>query len=205
MRLTWIVAGMVALAGANVALADNIVETFDNPGGALDGILTPGQDGPWTLSIEDGMASLENATDPNAIKFYRVEKLRGGASPAGAAVAVDVAGEFPTRNSGAGILYQHDQATRSYLAFVIGSRRWTLYQRGVEGMRPRLSGELPRGKNPARRLRIQPDGENLVLEIDGQPIGRVRIANLPGSAVGIVGVSKGRFTFDNLAIIEAGG
>jgi hypothetical protein len=204
MRFTWMVAGLLALVGTNGAWAENVIETFDRSSGALDGILTPGTDGPWTLSIENGAAQLVNDKDPNAIKFYRVEKLRGGISPAGSAVAVDVSGDFPDRNSGAGILYQHDQATRSYLAFVIGSRRWTLYQRGAEGMRPRLSGELPPAKNPARRLRIQPDGDNLALEIDGQVVGRVKVANMPGSAVGIVGVSEGRFAFDNLAIIPSG-
>jgi hypothetical protein len=180
--------------------AENVIETFDGAS-ALDGILKPGQDGPWDLAIANGMAQLENTTDANAIKFYRVDRLRGGVTPEGAAVAVDVAGAFPGRASAAGILYRHDAETRSYLAFVTGARRWTLYQRGPEGMRPRLSGELPPGKGDVRRLRIQPDGENLALEIDGQTVGKVRIAGMPGVGVGIVAFSEGRFEFDNLAII----
>ena len=147
------------------------------------------------------MAELENRTDPAAIRFYRIEKLRGGQSPGQAAIAVDVTGEFPERVSACGILYRYDGATRSYLAFVVGARRWTLYQRGPEGMRPRLSGELARSAAPIRRLRIQPDGDRLLLEIDGRPAGRVEIANMPGMAVGLVAFGKGRFEFDNLAIV----
>jgi hypothetical protein len=200
MRFVFIILAATLLAGSNIVRADTLIETFDR-GPALDGIITPAIDGPWELTIADGVAELKNGTDPNAIKFYKIDKLRGGMTPAGAALAVDVSGDFKTKNSAAGLLYQHDSASRSYLAFVVGSQRWTFYQRGPEGMRPRLTGVLPASKQATRRLRIQPDNQKLTLEIDGQRVGSVQIANMPGSGVGIVALSTGRFDFDNLAVV----
>jgi hypothetical protein len=199
MRLATLVVGAALLFGPAAARADTLVETFDG-GPALDGILTPGADGAWTVTI-DGVAELANDQDANAIKFYKINTLRGGVSPADAAVAVDVSGDFPTKNSAAGLLYRHDDATRSYLAFVVGAQRWTLYQRGPDGMRPRLSAALPPSQESVRRLRIQPEDDKLVLEIDGKPVANVQIAGMPGSGVGIVALSTGRFDFDNLAVV----
>jgi hypothetical protein len=71
-------------------------------------------------------------------------------------------------------------------------------------MRPRLSGVLPKGKEGRHRLRIEPDGDDLRLEIDGQQVGSARISSMPGYAVGLVAISLGRFEFDNLAIVPKG-
>jgi hypothetical protein len=188
MRLATLVVGAALLFGPAAARADTLVETFDG-GPALDGILTPGADGAWTVTI-DGVAELANDQDANAIKFYKINTLRGGVSR-----------DFPTKNSAAGLLYRHDDATRSYLAFVVGAQRWTLYQRGPDGMRPRLSAALPPSQESVRRLRIQPEDDKLVLEIDGKPVANVQIAGMPGSGVGIVALSTGRFDFDNLAVV----
>ena len=114
---------------------------------------------------------------------------------------VDRPGDFPSKNSAAGILYRYDRASGSYLAFVAGAKRWTLYQRGPEGIRPRLSGLLPASKSNTRRLRIAPDKDKLALEIDGATVGKVLVANMPGKSLGIVAIGTGRFVLDNLAII----
>ncbi|WP_191062147.1 hypothetical protein [Geminicoccus harenae] len=203
MRLLPLVLTATLLLAPPALHADTLVETFDG-GPALDGILTPGSDGTWELRIENGVAELENRSNAGAIKFYRVETLHGGASPEGAAIAVDIGGEFPDEVSAAGLLYRYDEASRSYLAFVAGAGRWTLYQRGPDGMRPRLSGVLPEGKEGRHRLRIQPDGDDLRFEIDGQQVGSARISGMPGHAVGLVAISLGRFEFDNLAIVPKG-
>ena len=200
MRLFPLALTAALLLAPSARHAETLVETFDG-GPALDGILTPGTDGAWELRIENGVAELENSSEPAAIKFYRVETLYGRTSPEGAAIAADIGGEFPEKVSAAGLLYRYDEASRSYLAFVAGAQRWTLYQRGPEGMRPRLSGVLPEGREGRHRLRIQPDGEDLRLEIDGQQVGSARISGMPGHAVGLVAISVGRFEFDNLAIV----
>ncbi|HWL69015.1 MAG TPA: hypothetical protein VNS22_11595 [Geminicoccus sp.] len=200
MRLLPLALAAALLLAPPALRAETLVETFDG-GPALDGILTPGSDGTWELRIANGVAELENRSDAAAIKFYRIETLHGRASPEGAAIAADVGGEFPGKVSAAGLLYRYDEASRSYLAFVAGAQRWALFQRGPEGMRPRLSGTLPEGKEGRHRLRIEPDGEDLRLEIDGQQVGTARISGMPGHAVGLVAMSVGRFEFDNLAIV----
>jgi hypothetical protein len=124
MRLLPLVLTATLLLAPPALRADTLVETFDG-GPALDGILTPGSDGTWELQIENGVAELENRSNAGAIKFYRVETLHGGASPEGAAIAVDIGGEFPDEVSAAGLLYRYDEASRSYLAFVAGAGRCT--------------------------------------------------------------------------------
>ncbi|WP_027132708.1 hypothetical protein [Geminicoccus roseus] len=203
MRLVFFAAVAALLLGATAARADTLIETFDG-GPALDGILTPGTDGPWTLSIAGGNAVLENGSEPGAIKFYRIDSLRGGASLDGAAVAVDVGGDFPGETSGAGLLYRFDADSRSYLAFVLGADRWTLYQRGNEGVRARVAGKLPAGGTGPRRLRIQPTDDKLVLEIDGQQLASIQLSGMDGHGVGLVAIGTGRFDFDNFAVVPAG-
>ena len=203
LRLANVLFGAALLLGSASAHAQAIVETFDSSTVALAGILKPGTDGAWQLDLKNGTAQLENTDEPNAIKFYHIDRA-GEATLENAAEAVDVGGDFVGKNAGAGILYRYDSATKSYLAFVVGAKRWTLYQRGPEGVRPRLSGLLPPSKAASRRLRIEPDSEKLTLEIDGTSVGKVLVANMPGTALGIVAISTGRFVFDNLAIIPAG-
>lgn len=203
MRVATLLLSAGLLLNPGLARAEAIIETFDGTGPALGGILQPGPDGPWNLTLGNGVAELENSTQANAIKFYQVEKI-GDVAPSGAAVAVDISGDFTAKPSAAGLLYRHDNATGSYLAFVADAKRWTFYQRGPEGVRPRLSGELPASTAASRRLRIQPDGDKLALEIDGKQVGAVQIANMPGNGLGIVAFSTGRFVFDNLAIVPAG-
>jgi hypothetical protein len=185
-------------------LAAPVLETFEPGPSALHGIVKAGTDGPWTIRLDDGTMTLRNEHAPQTVKFYRVDGLKGEPPLADAKVGIDVGGTFAGRDSAVGLLYRYDPASRTYLAFVVGEKSWSLFERDAQRLARRMRGNLPEGNGPMRHLEIGPDGDNLALRIDGHSVGQVRINDLPGSSVGLIAMSTGTFHADNLSIVPAG-
>ena len=200
---TLALAACVALVPAAL-LASPVLETFEPGQSALHGIVKAGTDGPWTIRLDDGTVTLVNEQEPQAVKFYRVDGLKGEPPLADATVGIDVGGTFAGRDSAVGLLYRYDPTARTYLAFVVGEKSWSLFQRDAKGLARRMRGNLPAGDGGTRHLEIGPAGENLALKIDGHSVGQVRITDLPGSSVGLIAMSTGTFHADNLSIVPAG-
>ena len=97
--------------------------TFEgsDPAGVLDGILTIGTDGPWTGTLTGSAYELRNATDAGLVRYHYLLDAPGVDRPlTQGTVTVDVEVRTDPQDdvSGAGLIFDFQEATGDYFAFV---------------------------------------------------------------------------------------
>ncbi len=191
------------------ARAAEIVETFDAgkaPAQILGGSVKPGRDGAWNAALADGTFTLSNDSDPQAIKYFKIDGFGGdndGLADASVAVDVDVgnAGDM----AGAGIVYRFDAANRSYLLFTLmGNDQYGAFARGPNGFKPIARGSVAGLRPGANRLEVRTEGERIVFLVNDTPAASLVVRGATGKSVGLAAIGKGTFTFDNFAIRDEG-
>jgi hypothetical protein len=151
------------------------------------------QDGPWTASEANGAYTLENLTEPSALKYYFVAPK----TEIDATVSVDVllpAGSDP--KAFAGLLFGFKPESRTYYLFVLaGDGSLAVYARDAGGLRMMMSSTSSDAK-PAgwNRLRIVEAGDEISFSVNGSDMG----------SVGSDGMGSGGFGIAVAGLIRAG-
>ncbi len=202
-------AAMLAATGWTTAQAGDIVETFDAgkpPAAVLGGVAKTGTDGAWVISLVDGAYVWRNDGDPQAVRYIHIDATSDDADGfAGAAVEVDVTIGERGDGAAAGVVYRFDPASRTYLLFtLLGDGQYAVLARGRQGLKQVGRGTVPGVKPGANRLMVRTVGDKIEYLVNGARAVEVDIRGAAGRSVGIAAIGKGTFTFDNLAVREAG-
>lgn len=191
------------------ASAAELLETFDAakpPERILGGLLTTGRDGAWEGSVADGVYTLRNDSDAQAVKYFNINDLKG--DPIGlaeASVAVDLQIADAGDLSGAGIMYRFDPSSRTYLLFtLLGSNEYAVFARGTQGFRPVARGSVPGIRPGVNRLAVRSTGDRIEFLVNDAVATGMSVRGATGGSVGLAAVGKGTFTFDNFSIKDRG-
>jgi hypothetical protein len=184
-------------------------ETGQSPDTVFWGVLDVGQkeNDPWTGVLAKGAYALAHKGRPGAVRYYFRHHLDQPAEDplSQYALSVDVAGKFDGKLSSAGLLYNYDPQTKSYLAFVKGDGcAYAIYRRGEQGLR-RIVGGTSEAVKPgqANRLVIVPQGADINFYINNTQVATLKEeATLTGGA-GLLAISPGMFAFDNFTLYRS--
>jgi hypothetical protein len=162
--------------------------------GPLEPYLLLGSDPPWTGAMEGGTYRLTNAA-PNTDIIYFVAALPGGAAQE-VSVSIGIAAQPGAGYSGAGILFNFDAASRTYLAVVAtATDELAIYQRNEQGVSE--LARLPLGVAAAGgvlRLALRATGRGVAFEVNGTNQGSIDGIGLTGQA-GILAIDGGSYSF----------
>lgn len=185
--------------------AQGFVVTFEgsDPAGVLDGILTIGADGPWTGTLTGSAYELRNTADFGAVRYHYLMGAPGVDQPlTQGTVTVDVAVQTDPQDdvSGAGLIFDFQEATGDYFAFVTTAGGYALYRRDAEGFRS-LAAEAsdPVGPSGVRRLTARSAGGNVELYVDGAYVWGLEKESVLNGGVGIVAIGLGTFVYEAFA------
>ncbi|HET6520943.1 MAG TPA: hypothetical protein VFG47_14145, partial [Geminicoccaceae bacterium] len=211
LRLTTL-ALLAALLSAPPASAAQYRETFDpgkRPDEVMFGILGFGEGGTWSGRLADGQYVLTNRTDPSAVQYYYLEAPPGGTfgSLRDATVSVEVAGEFGSDPSGAGLIYRFDPATRTYWAFALTRDGYGVFKRDRGGFQEVMAGgsaAIRPGEANRLTVRPGPDGAAQFL-VNDEVVGAAGGPDITGAGVGLLALGAGSFRFDEFTISTGDG
>lgn len=169
-----LVVGSSAAQGNPLAPApeERFVVTFDgaDPAGVFDGILTIGADGPWTGSLTGSAYELRNQADVGAVRYHYLMEAPGVEGPLTQGdVTVDVAIRTEPQDdvSGARLIFDVQDGTGDYFAFVATAAGYALYRRDADGFRPLTSESIDAvGLGGVRRLMARTSGGQVELFVD---------------------------------------
>lgn len=166
--------------------------------GPFEPYLLLGSDPPWTGTMEGDSYRLINATTDADIVYF-VAALPGGQAQE-LSVDVGVQPRAGAAYSGAGIIFNFDPNSRTYLAVVLmATGELAIYQRGDQGV-----SELAR--LPLTGIATQPLGltlratpEGLTIEANGTHQGSIGGVGLQGQA-GILAIDGGSYLFSDYSV-----
>jgi hypothetical protein len=195
--------------GAAGSRAAELMETFDAgkpPDKVLGGILRTGRDGVWEASLADGVYTLRNTSDAQAVKYFNINGFAGDSDGlADASVEVDVAIGDGGELSGAGIIYRFDPANRSYLLFtLLSTGEYAAFVRGSGGFKLLARGSVPDLHSGTNRLAVHTNGDRIEFLVNDARAVSMGVRGATGKGVGLAAIGKGTFTFDNFAVRDAG-
>lgn len=181
------------------------VERFEgtDPAGPLNGILTIGADGPWTGVLTGSTYQLRNGTDGGAVRFHYLSDAPGATGPlTQGTVSVEVAVQTDPNDdvAGAGLVFDFQDASRDYFAFVVTARGYALYRRDAEGLRSLVAeaSDAVRTDGFNRLIARSAAGQIDLFVNDTFVLGLQSDGALDGG-IGIVAIGIGTFTYDTFA------
>lgn len=182
------------LAAAFAILAAGAAAAQDAPLGAFTSLVQEGPNGAWEQTISATAYTMENASDPAAIRYYWGLGNSDEIGSRTIMVEVEIADGGDT--SRAGILYGYDDDTRFYFAFVLEvTGAVALYRRDAAGFNLWMSSETDAVRDGANELSIVEDGDTITMYLNGTRTGSISSDGIGTGAAGIVAVGTGRFIF----------
>ena len=166
--------------------------------GALEPYLLLGGDPPWAGSMEGDSYRLTNATNDADIVYF-VAALPGGRAQE-VSVNVSVQPQIGAAYSGAGLIFNFDSNSRTYLALVLmATGELAIYQRDNQGV-----SELARLPTTGiavepLRLSLRTTAEGLTIEANGTHQGSIGGVGLQGQA-GILAIDGGSYLFSDYSV-----
>jgi hypothetical protein len=183
-----IAAVIAALAYAGPAAAQ------DAPLGAFTSLVEDGTDGPWQQTITAEAYTMENRSDPNAIRYYWGIGDRDEIGSRTITLEVELVGGGDTAR--AGILYGYQDEPRSYFAFVLeASGAVALYRRDAAGFNMYMSTVTDALRDGANELSIIESAGTITMFFNGVQTGSYNGAGVGEGAAGIISIGTGRFIF----------
>jgi len=166
----------------------------DAPLGAFTSLVQEGPNGPWEQTITADAYTLENASDPAAVRYYWGVGDRDLIGSRTVTIEVEVAEGGET--SGAGILYGFQKDTRYYYAFILDANgAVVLYRRDAAGFIRIMSSVTDAVRAGANTLSIAEDGDTMTMYLNGVETGSFSGDGVGAGGAGIVAVGTGRFVF----------
>ncbi len=170
--------------------------------GPLAGAVTLGTEGAWTAQLSQGWFMLSNQSNPQSIRFYRVNAapLNGGTRALRVNLALRGAGdEF----SEAGLLFNYDE-TGGYMAFTVGADGTvSVWVRDSDGFNHAgVAENLKARMDGSDVLELEQAGKIAKMLLNGELAFEVESDEGFTDSYGLIAVGTGRFAFDGLAVEE---
>jgi hypothetical protein len=159
----------------------------------------------WAITLERGILSMENRTDPTAARYVHLDPVDFDTanSPASVEVRIDPAPD--AHLAGGGLIYRFDRHKKEYLAFImLAGQRFGLYLRTLEhGYEVLYSGRTPLiREREFNKLGLAGFESYIHLYIGDELIKKVHCRQNLSKEVGIIACGIGRCEFDNFGIYE---
>lgn len=181
-----------------ISLSAVYQESFEgDPSGMLEGYLFLGQDKMWTASLENGVYTFNNQTDPNAVYYIYLGTV-------GSAASIEVTAQYGDF-AAAGLLYRFDPALRYYFAFVLtGPNSYAVYKRNAEGLLPVIEGTSG-AVAATNRLSITEVAGEMRFYINETFVASISDPEMKGDRAGLLVAGTGMFQLDNMTVYEVPG
>ena len=162
--------------------------------GPLEPHLLRGTDMAWTGDSGSNIYRLTNTSNGGNVKYFVAALPNGTAQEI--SVSVGVKGLSGANYSGAGLVFNFDLDSRTYLALVLtASNQLAIYQKSAQGMSE--LARLPQAidtRGGMVQLTLRATGKGVDIEVDGAHQGAIDGVGLRGQA-GILAIDGGDYSF----------